>query len=95
MVMSFDIDTERLPIDEAEEIRDLVSRADFFSLPEIIPSDVPGIDQFRYELTIESEERQHTVGVGDAGVPESLRPLLYKIRILSRSARKSGSESGK
>jgi hypothetical protein len=87
MVMSFDIDTEALPVEQAEEIQDLVSAADFFSLPPTIPSAAPGADRFQYKLTVESEAGQHTVDVGEAGVPEDLWPLLDKIRILSRSAR--------
>ena len=87
MVMSFDLTTEALPSEEADELRDLVDTADFFSLPEVIPSDMPGADQFQYRLTVELEEQQHTVEVGDAAVPENLWPLLNKIRVLSRSAR--------
>jgi hypothetical protein len=89
MVMSFDIDTETLPVEQAEEIQGLVSAADFFSLPATIPSAAPGADQFQYKLTVESEEGRHTVDLGDAAVPDDLRPLLDKIRVLSRSARNS------
>ena len=89
MVMSFDIDTEFLSFDEAQELEELVSTADFFSLPEAILSEGPGADQFQYKLTVEYQERQHSVDVGDAAVPESLWPLLNKIRVLSRSARDS------
>lgn len=86
MVMRFDLATENLPQEEADELRELVTSADFFSLPDIIPSHAPGADQFQYKLTVEYEEQQHTVEVGDASVPESLWPLLNKIRVLSRSS---------
>ena len=89
MVMSFDIVTETLSSEEAEEIRELVTSADFFRLPAVIPSASPGADQFQYKLTVETEEQRHSVEVGDADVPEKLWPLLNKLRILSRSARSS------
>ena len=87
MVMSFDLTTDTLPPEEADEIQDLVDTADFFSLPDVIPSDAPGADQFQYRLTVEADEQQHTVEVGDAAVPENLWPLLNKIRVLSRTSR--------
>jgi hypothetical protein len=87
MVISFDVDTETLANEEVDEIQGLAAAADFFALPAVIPSDTPGADQFQYQLTVENEGQQHTVEVGDAAVPESLWPLLNKIRILSRSTR--------
>jgi hypothetical protein len=87
MVMSFDLATETLPSEEADEIQGLVDSADFFSLPDVIPSDSPGVDRFQYRLTVEADEQQHTVEVGDAAVPENLWPLLNQIRVLSRSTR--------
>ena len=87
MVMSFDIDTRVLSPEETEEFEELINTADFFALPEEIPSPAPFADQFQYELTVERERREHTVYVGDSAVPEELWPLLNKIRILSRTAR--------
>jgi hypothetical protein len=87
MVFSFDVATETLSPDEEKELLDLVISANFFELPATISTDVPGADQFQYKLTVETEEQQHTVEVGDAGVPENLWPLLNKLRILSRSTR--------
>jgi hypothetical protein len=88
MVMKFDLATETLPKEEADELKDLVDSADFFSLPDVISSDSHsrGADRFQYRLTVEAEEQQHTVEVGDASVPENLWPLLNKIRVLSRSS---------
>ena len=84
MVMSFDVQTESLPPDEAKDLKDLVGAAGFFDLPSKIVSDELGRDQFQYQLTITTDEKQHTVEVGDAAVPKSLWPLLEKLRILSR-----------
>jgi hypothetical protein len=87
MLISFDVATETLLMEEAEEIQELVVSSDFFALPAVIPSSTPGADQFQYKLTVEIEEQQHTVEVGDAAIPESLQPLLNKLRVLSRTAR--------
>jgi hypothetical protein len=85
MRISYDIDVEKLPPEEADTLGGLVSKANFFELPSEIQSDQPGADNFHYELTVEIEEQQHTVAFGDATVPENLGPILDKIRILSRT----------
>ncbi len=87
MVMSFEIAVDSLSANEAQELEDLVTAADFFTLPEIIPSHPPGADQFQYTLSIETADQQHSVQVGDAAVPENLWPLLNKLGVLSRSNR--------
>jgi hypothetical protein len=89
MVMSFNIGTEALPTEEGQALQDLVAAADFFDLPARITSQEPGADQFQYRVTVEAGQRQHTVEVGEAAVPENLWPLLDKLRALSRSARSS------
>ena len=87
MVMSFETDIESLPLDEGNELRDLVRAADFFEIPATIESDAPGSDQFQYKLMVETEGQQHTVEVGDAAVPENLWPLINKLGVLLRSTR--------
>ena len=85
MLISYDIDVNTLPPEEADELGTLVAASDFFTLPLEIRSESPGADQFQYTLTIETDQFQHTVEVGDAAMPENLWPLLNKIRVLSRS----------
>jgi hypothetical protein len=77
------IDTDSLPADEAAELLQLVESAGFFDLPTTIPSTV-GADQFTYQLTVQSESRQHRVEVREGGVPPSLRPLLQRLTSLAR-----------
>ena len=85
MILSYNIDVDDLPPEEADELGRLISAADFFKLPFEIRSETPGADQFEYTLTIETDEVQHTVKFGDAAMPENLWPLVNKIRLLSRS----------
>ena len=87
MVMSFDVNTDMLLPEESEELNQLVDSADFFELPAEILSQESGVDQFQYRLTVETEEKQHTVEVGDTAVPENLWPIIDKLRTLSRSNR--------
>lgn len=85
MILSYDIDVNTLPPDQAQELETLVSQADFFTLPAEISAETAGTDQFQYTLTVETGQSQHTVECGDAAMPEKLWPLVNKIRILSRS----------
>ena len=86
MILSYDIDVDNLPPEEANELETLVTEADFFTLPAEISAETPGTDQFQYTLTIETDQDQHTVECGDAAMPKNLQPLVNKIRILSRSS---------
>jgi hypothetical protein len=85
MILSYDIDVDTLPPEEAQELETLVSKAEFFTLPAEIRAAGAGTDQFQYTLTIETDQAHHTVECGDAAMPENLWPLVNKIRILSRS----------
>lgn len=87
MVISFDLDSDTLPSDEADELANLLTTADFFELPTKITPDSSVADQFQYTITVETEEQQHTIDVGDAAIPESLWPLLNKLKVLSRTSR--------
>jgi hypothetical protein len=87
MTLSYDIDVDTLSSEEAKEIDVLVASANFFKLPLHIQAETPGLDQFQYTLSIETKEVQHTVEFGEVSMPDNLRPLVDKIRILSRSTR--------
>jgi hypothetical protein len=87
MVMTFNLNTDTLPPEESQTLRDLVASADFFALPPKITSRGPGADQFQYSIMVETEEQQHTIEVNEGSIPENLRPLLNELRLLSRSTR--------
>lgn len=85
------IDTDLLSPQDGQEVKQLVDAARFFKLPPKITGRSQGADQFRYKLTVESEGQRHTVEVGEASAPESLRPLLRKLAALARSPHNRGS----
>jgi hypothetical protein len=89
MVMTFTVDTASLPLDEAHDLTQMVDTAGFFDLPAEIAKPVPGADRFHYQLTVEAAERQHTVEMGEAAVPETLQPLLRRLMTMARSRRGS------
>jgi hypothetical protein len=81
--VSATIDLDELPDDQAEALGELLDDADFFELPpDLTRPAMP--DAFTYNITVSSDERQHSVRVSDATVPDDLRPLLEE---LSKQAR--------
>ncbi|MCL5998236.1 MAG: hypothetical protein M1546_19615 [Chloroflexi bacterium] len=68
-------DTDKLAPEEAKELRQLVEAADFFRLPPTIASQANQPDRFQYKLTVEDDQRTHTVMVGEAAIPPRVRPL--------------------
>jgi len=70
------LDTDSIPSNVAEELLELIEKADFFNLPEKFPAPKKGADYFQYRLTVEKEGKKHTVEVSDPAVPATLRPLL-------------------
>jgi len=81
--VSVTIDMDDLPDEQAELLDDLMDDADFFDLPaDLTKPTLP--DAFTYNITVSSDEKQHSVRVSDATAPDDLRPLLEE---LSRQAR--------
>ncbi|ASC71234.1 hypothetical protein XM38_021860 [Halomicronema hongdechloris C2206] len=88
MATTLSVDTDSLPANEAYEIKELVSVANFFSQPANLTATAPGAaDQFTYTLTVKDNGRQHTVETTDTSAPTALRPLLQRLTKMARSAR--------
>lgn len=84
--LSLNLDTLASPADEAKLIEQLVETAGFFDLPAALPSPPGSADRFQYQIEIDSSGRQHAVDIGEAAIPDSLRPLIEKLTTLARSA---------
>lgn len=76
--VSLNIDMDDLPKEQADALRELLDEADFFDLPGDLRRQ-PAPDEFSYSITVESEQRQHTVHVSDTSMPDDLRPLLKEL----------------
>ncbi|MGH2767239.1 MAG: protealysin inhibitor emfourin [Actinomycetota bacterium] len=77
------VDAGDLPQTEAEELGELVERADLPALSER-PRRPGGPDRFQYDLAVTLGDRRYQVTVGEAEVPETLRPLLDRLLELAR-----------
>lgn len=70
------LDSSMLSLTKVRRLKELLKRSRFFELPPLLESDRTGADRFNYRVTVETEERKHTVEAGDAAVPGPMRPLL-------------------
>ncbi|MGH7800763.1 MAG: protealysin inhibitor emfourin [Thermodesulfobacteriota bacterium] len=70
------IDSKELTQDEGQELGELVNSSNFFNLPPLITSKKRGADRFNYKLTVESEDKRHTIVIDEGAVTPELRTLL-------------------
>jgi hypothetical protein len=81
------IDSTLLDSETNQNLQSLIEAADFFDLPERLPSSGTEVDRFFFKLTVEEFERSHTIEVSETGIPEKLRPLIAQVTLLARSMR--------
>ncbi len=71
------VDSERLPAQEADKLRQLLNAARFFDLPPALKAPAPGAADYRkYTITVDDDSKHHTVQVTDPIEDPSLRALL-------------------
>ncbi len=87
LMLQLKLDTANLPETEASELQQMVNQSGFFSFPERGFASTTGADQFNYRLTVEMDERRHTVEVTDISAPATLQPLLQRLARMARSGR--------
>jgi hypothetical protein len=63
------LDTEGVDSARAEAIAGMVHDTGFFELPEALPSEDIGADQFQYAVTVIDGDREHTVSYSDSDEP--------------------------
>lgn len=73
-----------LPEEEARRLLDLLDEIDFDKLPEDMTGSATHPDQFTYTITVQTNQREHTVVVGDTSASDEMQALL---RLLDRIAR--------
>ncbi|MBV6624910.1 MAG: hypothetical protein KI793_18615 [Rivularia sp. (in: Bacteria)] len=73
---TIEIDTAKLPQEQAQEVQILIDSANFFDLPVYIAADSKQRDRFQYTLTVEDDCRQNTVTVAESAIPNNLIPLI-------------------
>ncbi len=89
------VDTNSLPSEEAKSIHELIDAASFFDLPEAPTSSTEGADQFQYKLFVDDQEqgRKHSIQTTDSAAPDTLRPLLRKLTIITRSSHSASTDT--
>ncbi len=90
------LDSEQLSAEDNRALHDLVQQAGFFELPPKLAPPQPGADRLQYNITVEANDRRHTVEVSDEAVPAQLQPLLEHLKANARPAplkRSGGSKS--
>ena len=81
--VSVTLDLDDLPDEQADLLDDLLDEADFFELPsDLTKPAMP--DAFTYNITVSSDDKEHSVRCSDTTMPDDLRPLLEE---LSKQAR--------
>ena len=84
--LNFSVDLDELPTDQAEILKRLLEKADFFNLPEnLISRRVP--DEFTYIITVETATQSHMVRVSDTSMTDPLRSLLDELSKRTRSGK--------
>ena len=78
------VDTAVLSEEDAHHLQQMIDETHFFDLPEELDG-TGGVDAFNYTLTVETEERRHTVHTNDESAPDTLQPLLRRLTMLARS----------
>lgn len=76
---TFIVNFDSLSFDEQNILRNMINKAKFFDLPSEAPLPKRGADYFKYRLTIEENEKSHTIKTNDVIMPSDLRPLVNYI----------------
>ena len=93
MRMATTVDTESLPVDDAQNLSEMIRKIDFFELPAEVKSQKPGADRFHYRLTIEDDGKRHTIETGEADAPRELQTLVRHLLKLSRARARAKTNS--
>ena len=84
------IDSDQLPEEEARVLKDEVDEARFFDLPASLAKPSAGAaDYQQHTITIEQEDRQHTVQLTDEVEDPHVRKLLQSLKEKAKSLQAS------
>jgi hypothetical protein len=79
--MRFELNLNQIPIEDAQDLINLIEQAQFFDLPEnMIIKFNP--DEYQYTITVDAGLMAHTVRTNDSTMPASLRPLVDQLSSL-------------
>jgi hypothetical protein len=88
LTLRADVNTASLPREDAERLQALLSRVDFFELPEDLDDDDGAqADRFRYVVKVSDGDRHRTVQVGDGYASDAIQDLLKELTRLAKARR--------
>jgi hypothetical protein len=90
LMLEYHDNTEELPAELGQELRDLVESAGVFDLQpeEVAPNQAGPPDVIQYQLSVMEGNRQTSITCNDVTAPPSLRPLLSRLRQLAIQQRR-------
>ena len=71
-----ELNSEKLPEEEANHLKQLVNEASFFNLPSETPKPTPGADRKNYTIKVEDKDREHWVQLSDTELNPCLQNLF-------------------
>ncbi len=87
--VTYTVDTSTLPTDEADSLQNLVKAATVLDLPKTTTNDQTlskGRDEFQYKVVFDDDRVKYTIETTDTTAPDSLRPLLRQLTLMTRSS---------
>jgi hypothetical protein len=87
IILSFELNSIDLSLEENNKLKALIDSAYFFDYSDVdSKANLP--DQFQYKISIESEERSHTVNIAENELTENWQPLIQYLNLKARISRK-------
>jgi hypothetical protein len=75
------IDSNALPPQEADKLKQLLDAAHFFDLPPVLNAPAPGAADYRtYTITVDDDNKHHTVQMTDPVEDPNLQALLTYLK---------------
>ena len=90
--LTYSVDTDNLPEEQAQELERLVETSGAFDLEQdqLLNEAAAGSgDVTAYRLTLSAGDRKTTLWFNDVTAPTSLRPLLERLRELALGSRRN------
>jgi len=91
--LNYQVDTDTLPKEQAEELTRLIESSGVFDLEQndTTPETAAGLaDVISYRISLSEGSRQSTLWFNDVNAPASLRPLLALLRKLAIEQKRKG-----
>ena len=83
MIISKEIDVSKLKPAEVKKLEGLIQTSEFFKLPKkpaplaaMSKRSIAQPDRFQYKLTIEDDDKKHTITASEQNLPSTLKPLV-------------------